>query len=84
MTSMEMFTFSAGEAYRIRNGRIEELCRPVMLSGNVFTTLHNIDGIANDLGMNEGGGCGKAGQSPLPVSNGSPHIRIRQCLIGGA
>ena len=50
-----MFTFSAGEAYRIRNGRVEELCRPVMLSGNVFTTLHNIDGIANDLGMNEGG-----------------------------
>ena len=84
MTSMEMFTFSAGEAYRIRNGRVEELCRPVMLSGNVFTTLENIDGIANDLGMNEGGGCGKAGQSPLPVSNGSPHIRIQRCLIGGA
>ena len=84
MTSMEMFTFSAGEAYRIRNGKITELCRPVMLSGNVFSTLHNIDAIAGDLGMNEGGGCGKAGQSPLPVSNGSPHIRIRQCLIGGA
>ena len=84
MTSMEMFTFSAGEAYRIRNGQVEELCRPVMLSGNVFTTLENIDGIANDLGMNEGGGCGKAGQSPLPVSNGSPHIRIQRCLIGGA
>ena len=29
------------------------------------------------------GGCGKGGQSPLPVSNGSPHIRIQQCLIGG-
>ncbi len=84
MTSMEMFTFSAGEAYRIRNGKVEELCRPVMLSGNVFTTLENIDGIADDLAMNEGGGCGKAGQSPLPVSNGSPHIRIQHCLIGGA
>jgi TldD protein len=84
MTSMEMFTFSAGEAYRIHNGEIGELCRPVMLSGNVFKTLHNLDAVANDLGMNEGGGCGKAGQGPLPVSNGSPHIRIRQCLIGGA
>jgi TldD protein len=83
MTSMEMFTFSAGEAYRIHNGRIGELCRPVMLSGNVFSTLHNLDMVANDLGMNEGGGCGKAGQSPLPVSNGSPHIRIQKCLIGG-
>ena len=83
MTSMEMFTFSAGEAYRIRNGEIAELCRPVMLSGNVFTTLHNIDGIAQDLLMNEGGGCGKGGQSPLPVSNGRTHIRIQNCLIGG-
>ena len=83
MTSMEMFTFSAGETYRVRNGEIAELCRPVMLSGNVFTTLHNIDGIAHDLLMNEGGGCGKGGQSPLPVSNGSPHIRIQNCLIGG-
>jgi TldD protein len=83
MTSMEMFTFSAGEAYMIRNGRIEEMVQPVMLSGNLFTTLQNLDGIANDLDMNQGGGCGKAGQSPLPVSNGSPHIRIQRCLVGG-
>lgn len=81
MTSMEMFTFSAGEAYMIRNGKIAELIRPVVLTGNVFTTLGNIDAIGNDLEMNEGGGCGKGGQSPLPVSNGSPHIRIRQCLL---
>ena len=84
MTEMEMFTFSSGEAYRIRKGRIEEMVRPVKLSGNVFKTLHQIDGIGNDLGMNQGGGCGKAGQSPLPVSNGSPHIRIQNCLVSGA
>jgi TldD protein len=82
-TSMEMFTFSAGEAYMIRNGKIGETLRPVVLTGNVFSTLLNIDAIGNDLDMNEGGGCGKAGQSPLPVSNGSPHIRIQHCLIGG-
>ncbi len=82
-TSMEMFTFSAGEAYMIRNGKIAEPLRPVVLTGNVFTTLKNIDAIGNDLDMNEGGGCGKSGQSPLPVSNGSPHIRIRHCLVGG-
>ena len=78
MTQNEMFTFSSGEAYMIRNGRVEEAVRPVMLTGNVFTTLHNIDAIGNDLDMNQGGGCGKAGQMPLPVSNGSPHIRIRK------
>ncbi len=82
-TSMEMFTFSAGEAYMIRNGKIAEAIRPIMLTGNVFTTLKNIDAIGNDLDMNQGGGCGKGGQMPLPVSNGSPHIRIRHCLIGG-
>jgi len=82
-TSMEMFTFSAGEAYMIRNGKLAEMLRPVVLTGNVFTTLNNIDAIGNDLEMNQGGGCGKGEQAPLPVSNGSPHIRIRHCLVGG-
>ncbi len=83
MTSMEMFTFSAGEAYMIRHGKIAEPIRPVTLTGNVFDTLKNIDAIGNDLDMNQGGGCGKGDQVPLPVSNGSPHIRIRHCLVGG-
>ncbi len=83
-TSLEMFTFSAGEAYMIRNGKIAELLRPVVLSGNVFTTLMNIDAIGDDLQMEQGGGCGKGDQWPLPVSNGSPHIRISRCLVGGA
>lgn len=82
-TSMEMFTFSAGETYMIRNGKVAELLRPSILTGNVFTTLEQIDAIGNDLGMNQGGGCGKGGQVPLPVSNGSPHIRIHSCLVGG-
>jgi TldD protein len=82
-TSMEMFTFSAGEAYMIRNGKVAELLRPIVLTGNVFATLENIDAIGNDLGINQGGGCGKGEQYPLPVSNGSPHIRIRKCLVGG-
>ncbi|MBI4200214.1 MAG: TldD/PmbA family protein [Chloroflexi bacterium] len=84
MTSMEMFTFSAGEAYMVRHGKVAELLRPVMLTGNLFTTLANLDAVANDLAMNQGGGCGKNGQGPLPVSNGSPHIRIQHCLVGGA
>jgi TldD protein len=83
-TSLEMFTFSAAEAYIIRSGKVAELLRPVVLSGNVFATLGNIDAIGNELAMNQGGGCGKGGQSPLPVSNGSPHIRIRRCLVGGS
>ena len=84
MTQHEMFTFSSGEAYMIRNGEIQEAIRPVMLTGNLFETLKNLDGVGNDIGMNQGGGCGKGGQMPLPVSNGSPHIRIQKCLISGA
>ena len=82
-TSMEMFTFSSGETYMIRNGKVAEIVRPIVLTGNVFNTLMNIDAIGDDLDMNQGGGCGKGGQSPLPVSNGSPHIRIQHCLVGG-
>ena len=82
-TGLEMFTFSAGEAYMIRQRRLAELLRPVVLTGNVFTTLQNIDAIGNDIEMNQGGGCGKGGQYPLPVSDGSPHIRIRHCVVGG-
>jgi len=81
-TSMEMFTFSAGEAYMIRKGKVAELLRPVKLTGNLFTTLLNIDALGDDMDFNQGGGCGKAGQMPLPVSNGSAHIRIQDCVVG--
>lgn len=84
MTNLEMFTFSAGHAYRIRNGKVCELLRDVVLSGNVFTTLHNISAVGNDLQHQGGlGGCGKGGQSGLPVATGSPHIVIRNVLVGG-
>ena len=67
----------------IRNGKVAEALRPVVLTGNVCDTLRNIDAIGNDLEMNQGGGCGKGSQVPLPVANGSPHILIRHCLVGG-
>ncbi len=84
-TTFEMYTFSAGEGYMIENGRITEPVRDVTLTGNLFETLHHIDGIANDLKMfQSGGGCGKGGQYPLPVTFGSPHIRIGNVVVGGS
>jgi len=84
MTTFEMFTFSAGEGFMIRDGEIAEPVKDVVLSGNLFTTLLNIEGVGNDLKMIEtGGGCGKAGQGPLPVSFGSPHLRIKKVVVGG-
>jgi TldD protein len=83
MTNGEMFTFSAGEAWMIRNGAIAEPVRDVTLSGNVFSTLQNIEAIADDLRWDESGGCGKAGQSGLPVGCGGPSLRIRNVVVGG-
>jgi len=83
-TMMEMFTFSAAFAYRIEKGAVGELIRDVVLTGNVFETLKNIDGFGNDFRIVQtGGGCGKGGQSPLPVTFGSPHLRIRNVVVGG-
>jgi len=83
-TMMEMFTFSAAYGYKIEKGRVGGLVRDVMLTGNVFETLHNIDAFADDFEVHElPGGCGKHGQSPLPVTFGSPHIRIRNVVVGG-
>ncbi len=83
-TELEMFTFSAQAGYIIKNGKIKEPVRDVILTGNVFETLKNIDAIGNDLELHGGiSGCGKNGQYPLPVSTGSPHIRIKNVLIGG-
>jgi TldD protein len=83
-TTMEMFTFSAAQAFMIRNGQIAEEVRGVNLTGNVFETLANIEAIGNDFRWNHsGGGCGKGGQSPLPVDEGSPHIRVRNVVVGG-
>ncbi len=83
-TNGEMFTFSAGKAYMIRDGGLAELVRDVNLTGNVFTTLKNIDMIGKDFTAFEAaGGCGKGQQGPLPTSEWAPHLRIQKVVIGG-
>ena len=83
MTNGEMFTFSAGEAWMIRNGEIAEPVKDVTLSGNVFKTLANIEAIGDDFYWDESGGCGKGGQSGLAVGCGGPSLRIQNVTIGG-
>ncbi|ANV85395.1 hypothetical protein AWQ21_14140 [Picosynechococcus sp. PCC 7003] len=82
MTNGEMFTFSAGEAWMIRDGKIAEPVKDVTLSGNVFKTLKNIEAIADDFYWDESGGCGKGGQSGLPVGCGGSSLRIRDVVVG--
>jgi len=83
MTNGEMFTFSAGEAWMIRNGEIAEPVRDVTLSGNVFSTLADIEAIGDDFHWDESGGCGKGGQSGLPVGCAGPSLRIQNVVVGG-
>ena len=83
-TVLENFSFSSSYAYMIRDGQIAEMVKDVILAGNLFTTLMNIDAIGNDFLWDQSpGGCGKANQSGLATAEGAPHIRIQDVLIGG-
>ena len=83
-TMLENFSFTAGWGHMIRDGQVAELVKDVVLAGNLFQTLDRIDHIAGDFTWNQmGGGCGKGGQFPLPVTEGAPHVRIEEALIGG-
>jgi TldD protein len=81
-TNGELFTFAAAEGYMIRNGELAEPVSDVTLSGNVFQTMKDIEAVGNDS-VYRNGGCGKGGQSPLPVSVGGPHLKIKDVVVGG-
>ncbi|MEL6157654.1 MAG: TldD/PmbA family protein [Cyanobacteria bacterium J06623_5] len=82
-TNGELFTFTAGEAWMIRDGQLAEPVRDVTLSGNVFSTLANIEAIGDDFYWDESGGCGKGGQSGLAVGCGGPSLRVKNVVVGG-
>ena len=83
-TLLENFSFTAAYGHMIRDGQKAELVKDVVLAGNLFQTLDRIERIAGDFQWNQmGGGCGKGGQSPLPVTEGAPHVRIEGALVGG-
>jgi len=83
-TEFEQFTFSAAYGYEIVNGKIGEMVRDIVLTGNVFQTLRNIEMIGKDFQLRgSAGGCGKGGQWPLPITTGAPHVRIRDVIVGG-
>jgi TldD protein len=83
-TFLENFSFTASHGYMIRDGKLAELVKDVTLAGNLFQSLDAIDAVAGDFQWNQmGGGCGKGGQFPLPVTEGAPHVRFRELLVGG-
>jgi TldD protein len=75
------FVFHCTEAYRIRDGRVAEPLRDVMLTGNGPDVLARVDRVGRDLGY-QVGTCGKDGQG-VPVADAQPTIRIPGIVVGG-
>jgi len=75
------FQFSAEEAYMVEHGKITTPLLDVSLSGLTLEILNNIDAVAKDFGIHVGY-CGKEDQS-VPAGDGSPHIRVRNAVVGG-
>jgi TldD protein len=77
------FVFSCTEAYRIRGGRLAEPVKGATLIGDGPSVLTRVEGIGNDMALDEGIGiCGKAGQS-VPAGVGQPSLLIGALTVGG-
>ena len=78
------FVFQCTEAYKVRNGKIEEPLKGVTLIGDGPTVLTQIKHIGNDLKLDPGiGVCGKAGQG-VPVGVGQPSLFVENLTVGGS
>lgn len=78
-SGMSTFTLAPSLAYMIRDGRVAEPVRVSVVTGNVFKTLGEIDGLTNKVELLSfaRGGCGKMEQYPLPVGFGGPWVRVK-------
>ncbi|WP_410218111.1 metalloprotease TldD [Paracoccus sp. (in: a-proteobacteria)] len=78
------FVFSCTEAYRVRNGVVEEPIRGATLIGDGATALQQVRAIGNDMALDPGiGNCGKQGQW-VPVGVGQPTLLIGGLTVGGS
>lgn len=80
-TARGTFLFNAQDAWEIKNGELTRPLRDVSLTGDILSTLHNIDALGKKQRLGDPGYCGK-GQW-VPVCDGGPLVRIQNCLVGG-
>jgi len=80
--SKGQFMFKCDEAYAIRHGELGERYRDASLSGVILEVLNNVTGVADDFLVGDPGYCGKGGQSAR-TSDGGPHIRVADIVVGG-
>ncbi len=75
------FMFKAEGGWLIENGELKQRLREVAIAGMTLEVLHNVDAVGKDLQMDPGM-CGKLGQY-VPVTTGSPHVRVKKLVFGG-
>ena len=77
------FVFECAEAYRVRNGKMEEPIKGATLIGNGPEAMKNVTMIGNNSKLDTGiGTCGKQGQT-VPVGVGQPTLRMEDMTVGG-
>ncbi len=68
------FMFKAAIGWKFKNGKFLETFKDVVVSGNFFETIKNVELVGKEVRLDPGF-CGKSGQS-VPVSDGGPKIRV--------
>ena len=77
------FVFACTEAYKVEKGRIVHPIKGATLIGDGPSVLTRVQGIGNDMTLDEGIGiCGKGGQS-VPAGVGQPTLLIDGITVGG-
>jgi len=75
------FMFGVQEARRIRDGKLGDLVRGVVISGIAFDVLKTVDAVSDSFKWDLGSGyCGKG--QPAKVDAGGPYVRC-EVLLGG-
>ncbi len=82
-SGMSTFTIAPNKAYMIRDGKLAEPVRISVLTGNVMSTLHEIDAVSKEFELCSFalGGCGKMEQYPLRVGMGGPYMRVKHITV---
>ncbi len=78
-SGMSTFTIAPSLSYFIKDGKISHPVNVAVITGNVFQTLGEIDGLSDQVELKSFvlGGCGKMEQMPLSVAFGGPYVRVR-------
>ncbi len=82
-SGLSTFTIAPCRAYRIRKGKIDGRLKVSVVTGSVFETLNDIEGVSDTVELKSFilGGCGKMEQFPLSVGFGGPYVRVKSLNV---